>query len=211
MMTEKLTRASHSICYHLAILDLFRSLVRQNDTSKIRLRSFSSKEASPKAVQAASVNQLKRIVLHYRHSHPESAFSLFWHSALLYLSNAMLREANISGRSPEWRFYFRLCMSSYQTLYTCFRLAKGITLGLVSMALDQGIMNLRDAKAIRRDLELRGKHHDLSDRVAADLVVDLDLAVTDPIAAQAESLIQKLREIELLETDGKGKAKANSQ
>ncbi|GKT51660.1 uncharacterized protein ColSpa_11841 [Colletotrichum spaethianum] len=182
--------------YHLAIVDLFRPLLRQNGASRQRLPAFRSTEATPDAVYAASVNQLKRIVLFYRQNYPESSYCFFWHSALLYLANAMLAEAKVTGHGPEWRFYFRLCMTCYQTLYTSFRLAKGVTLSLLSMALEKGVMDIPQARAIRKDLGLRGKHHDISDLVPVSWVVDLDLAMTDPSAAQAENLVQRFREIQ---------------
>ncbi|KZL67779.1 c6 transcription factor [Colletotrichum incanum] len=190
------------IYYHLAIIDLFRPLLRQNGAPRQRLHAFRSTEATPDAVYAASVNQLKRIVLFYRQNHPESSYCFFWHSALLYLANAMLAETKISGHGPEWRFYFRLCMTCYQTLYTGFRLAKGITLSLLSMALEKGVMDIPQARAIRKDLELRGKHHEISDLVPVFWVVDLDLAMTDPSAAQAENLVQRFQDVQLCETTG---------
>ncbi|GKT54122.1 C6 zinc finger domain containing protein [Colletotrichum tofieldiae] len=190
------------ICYHLAIIDLFRSLLRQNGAPRQQLPAFKSAEATPDAVYAASVNQLKRIVLFYRQNYPESSYCFFWQSALLYLANAMLAAAKISGHVPEWRFYFRLCMTSYQTLYTGFRLAKGITLSLLSMALEKGVMDIPQARAIRKDLELRSKHHELSDLVPVSWVVDLDLAMMDPSAAQAENLVQRFQEVQLYETNG---------
>ncbi|OHW96185.1 C6 zinc finger domain-containing protein [Colletotrichum incanum] len=199
-----------TIYYHLIVLDLFRPLIRQNDVSTLRLRSFTSKQATPEAVYKASTNQLKRIVLFYRQAFPESSSCLFWHSALLYLANAILREAKTSGQSPEWRFYFRLCIASYQTLYCSFRLAKGITISLLSMGLERGFVGVRYAKAVRRDLELRGKHHDVSDRVPHSLVVDLDLAVTDPSAAQAERLVQRFQELKLHETENDEELPAGS-
>ncbi|TEA21543.1 Nitrogen assimilation transcription factor nit-4 [Colletotrichum sidae] len=194
------------ICYHLTVVDLFRPLIRHNTgTTRLRLPSFKTKDAGPEAVYSASVHQLKRIVLFYRQTHPESSFSLFWHSALLYLANAMLREAAGGPQNPEWRFYFRLCIASYQTLCGGYRLAKGIAQGLLSMALDRGAMDPREAGAVRRDLERRGRHHhhhDVSDQVVPEsLVVDLDLAVTDPSAAQAEKLIRKLKELQVQGVD----------
>ncbi|KAL0931318.1 C6 zinc finger domain containing protein [Colletotrichum truncatum] len=189
------------ICYHLAILDLFRPLIRQHDAGGTRIPSFSSKDASPEAAYSASVNQLKRIVLFYRQTYPESSFSFFWHSALLYLANAMLREASGVTPSPEWRFYFQLCIASYQTLYSSYRLAKGITHSLLSMALERGAIDHQEANLVKKDLEERGRHHEISDRVPESYVVDLDLAVTDPSAAQAERLVQKFHGLLIDETE----------
>ncbi|GKT61175.1 C6 zinc finger domain containing protein [Colletotrichum tofieldiae] len=170
-------------------MDLFRPLLQHNGAPRQRLPNFASEESTPDAVYAASVKQLKRIVLFYRHNHPESSYSFFWHSALLYLANAMLAEANVPGHATDWRFYLRLCIACYQTLYTGFPLAKGITLSLLSMALEKGAMDIPQTRAIRRDLELRGKHHMIPDQVPVYWVVDLDLAVTDPFVAHAENLV----------------------
>ncbi|KAJ0163978.1 hypothetical protein CTA2_2012 [Colletotrichum tanaceti] len=188
------------IYHHLAIMDLFRPLLQHNGAPRQRLSTFQSEESTPDAVYAASVRQLKRIVVSYRHNYPESSYSFFWHSALLYLANATLAEVRVAGHTPDWRFYLRLCMACYQTLYTGFRLAKGITLSLLHMALEKGAMDIPQARAIRKDLESRRKHHAIPDGVPVYWVVDLDLAVTDPSAAQVENLVQKLRERQLGET-----------
>ncbi|WQF89366.1 Putative zn(2)Cys(6) fungal-type DNA-binding domain-containing protein [Colletotrichum destructivum] len=188
------------IYHHSAIIDLFRPLLQHNGAPWQRLSTLESEESTPDAVYAASVKQLQRIVLFYQYNHPESAYSFFWHSALLYLANAMLTEANIPGHAPDWQFYLRLCIARYQTLYTGFRLAKGITLSLLSMALEKGAMDIPQTRAIRRDLELRGKHHLIPDQVPVYWVVDLDLAVTDPSAAQAENLLHRFWELHLRET-----------
>ncbi|WQF76863.1 Putative zn(2)Cys(6) fungal-type DNA-binding domain-containing protein [Colletotrichum destructivum] len=188
------------IYHHLAIIDLFRPFLQHNGAPRQRLPNFESEESTPDAVYAASVKQLKRIVLFYRHSHPESSYSFFWHSALLYLANAMLAEAKVPGHAPDWLFYLRLCITCYQTLYTGFPLAKGITLSLLSMALEKGAMDIPQTRAIKRDLELRGKHHMIPDQVPVYWVVDLDLAVTDPFAAHAENLVQRFRKLQLCET-----------
>ncbi|KAK1975574.1 hypothetical protein LZ30DRAFT_754028 [Colletotrichum cereale] len=189
-----------TIYHHLAIMDLFRPLLRHNGTPWQRLPTFESEESTPDAVYAASVKQLKRIVLFYRHNHPASSYSFFWHSALLYLANAMLTEAKVPGHAPDWPFYLRFCIACYQTLYTGFRLAKGITLSLLSMALENGAMDIPQTRAIRMNLELRGRHHLIPDQVPVYWVVDLDLAVTDPSAAQAENLVQRFQELQLSAT-----------
>ncbi|OHX00913.1 n-terminal fungal transcription regulatory domain-containing protein [Colletotrichum incanum] len=190
-----------TIHYHLVIIDLFRPLLPQHGATRQRLPAFSSKDSTPDAVYKSSVNQLKRLVLLYRQSYPQSAYCFLWHSGLLYLANAMLAEAKISGKASEWRFHFRLCMACYQTLYTGFFLAKDIVLSLLSMALEKGVLNVSQARGIKRDLELRAKHRKVPHQVPAFLIVDLDLAVKNPCAAQAEVLLRKFQEVRLLETN----------
>ncbi|KAK2052835.1 hypothetical protein LY76DRAFT_620334 [Colletotrichum caudatum] len=189
-----------TIYHHVDIIDLFRPLLQHNGAPPQRLPNFECKESTPDAVYAASVKQLKRIVLFYRHNHPESSYSFLWHSALLYLANAMLTEAKVPGHAPDWLFYLRLCMACYQKLYTSFRLAKGIMLSLLSMALEKSAMDIPQTRAMWRDLELWGKHHLIPDQVPVYWVADLDLAMTDPSAAQVENLVQRFWELQLSET-----------
>ncbi|KAK1974272.1 hypothetical protein LZ30DRAFT_740954 [Colletotrichum cereale] len=190
------------IYYHVAILQLFRPLLRQNGAPRQRLLAFKSEESTPDAVSTASINQLKRIVISYRQNYSESEYCLFWHPALLYVANAMLSEAREPQHNTERNFFFRLCVACYQTLYTGFRLAKALTLSLLAMALEKGVVDHRQARAIQRDLERRRKHSKISDQVPVALMVDLNLAVTNPSAAQAENLVRKFHEFQLYETDG---------
>ncbi|WQF76256.1 hypothetical protein CDEST_01270 [Colletotrichum destructivum] len=108
----------------------------------------------------------------------------------------MLTEAKVSRQAPDWLFYLCLCV----TLYTGFRLARGITLSLLSMALKKGAMDVPQTRAIRRDLKLRGKHHLIPDSVPVFWVVDLDLAMTDPSAAPAENRVQRFQELQPCKT-----------
>ncbi|KAK1953638.1 hypothetical protein LY78DRAFT_708259 [Colletotrichum sublineola] len=194
---EETCRRLLVIYYHMAVLDLMRPLTRHSGSVTMLLRPFGSKKATPNAVQAASVNQLKKIVLHYRKTYPEPLFSLFWHSALLYLANAVLQDVDLSGRNPEWRFYFRLCLTCYQTLYSGYPLVRQIAQSLLSMALTKGVMEAREAVAILEGLEMRGKHRRVPDQKMVSLIVDLDLAVTDAPAARLETLAQKFRQIQI--------------
>ncbi|KAK2019173.1 hypothetical protein LZ32DRAFT_624542 [Colletotrichum eremochloae] len=196
------------VYYHMAVLDLMRPLTRHSASVTMLLRPFGSKKATPNAVQAASVNQLKKIVLHYRKTYPEPLFSLFWHSVLLYLANAVLQDADLSGRNQEWRFYFRLCLTCYQTLYSGYPLVRQIAQSLLSMALTKGVMEAREAVAILEGLEMRGKHRRVPDQKMVSLIVDLDLAVTDASAARLETLAQKFRQIQIHGTEQIGERDA---
>ncbi|KAK2052640.1 hypothetical protein LY76DRAFT_609724 [Colletotrichum caudatum] len=201
------------IYYHLAVLDLMRPLTRHDDSATMLLRPFTSDKAIPRAVHAASVNQLKKIVLYYRRTYPEPLFSLFWHSALLYLANEALQEMDVPHRNPEWRFYFHLCLTCYQTLYSGYRLVGEIVQSLLSMALKKGVMKAREAVAIMEGLEMRGKHRRVPDQKMVSLVVDLDLAVTDPSEAYVETLAQRFRQIQIhgSEQIGKGDGQTKEQ
>ncbi|KAK2023008.1 hypothetical protein LX32DRAFT_667681 [Colletotrichum zoysiae] len=180
--------------YHLAVLNLMRPLTRQSGSATMLLRPFASDKANPYAVHAASVNQLKNIVLYYRRTYPEPLFSLFWHSALLYLANAVLQEVDVPGQNTEWHFYFRLCLTCYRTLCSGYRLVGEIVQSLLSMALKKGVMGAHEAAAMMKDFEIRGKHRRVPDQKMVSLVVDLYLAMTDPSAAYVEALAQSFRQ-----------------
>ncbi|KAK2004234.1 hypothetical protein LX36DRAFT_596341 [Colletotrichum falcatum] len=189
------------IYYHLAVLDLMRPLTRHGGGATMLLWPFASEKATPDAVQAASVNQLKKIILHYRKTYPEPLYSLLWHSALLYLANAVLQEVVVSGQNSEWRIYFHLCLTFYQTLYRGYRLVGEIAQSLLSMAVEKGVMETREAVAIMEDLQMRGKHHRVPDQKMVQLIVDLDTAMTDPSAAYVETLAQRFRQIQVHESE----------
>ncbi|KAH7041429.1 uncharacterized protein B0I36DRAFT_358600 [Microdochium trichocladiopsis] len=61
-------------------------------TPQPRLRSFASRDATPWHIYAASVNQLKDLILRYRASYPQSLFTPWYNPALFMLAGALLRD-----------------------------------------------------------------------------------------------------------------------
>ncbi|TDZ33321.1 Nitrogen assimilation transcription factor nit-4 [Colletotrichum spinosum] len=186
------------IYLHALVLDLFRPLLSHGDAMRIRLETFTSRQASPEAVCLASTTQLKRIAIMYFQTCTSASHSFGWNTALLYIANAALREPPHAVDIAERRADFRTCILGYQKLQRCYRLAQGIVKGLLSMALREGVVASSEARAIMRDSDEKGRHHPAADAIQAPFVVDLDLAMTDPAAALVDRLAGEFDELAIL-------------
>lgn len=140
--------------------------------------------STPDAVFAASVNQLKRLIIIYRFNYKSSAYSIIWHTALLYLANAMLQSTD----AEDWLVYFLVCLYGYEGLRKSFRVAEVIVKGLLSMALRNGDMSGGHARRILAELQKNGLHDQVREEIRATFMVDLNLAMSQPGEATAEQL-----------------------
>lgn len=125
-------------------------------------------------------------------------FSVIWHTGLVYVANAMLREAK-SDRN-EWRYYLHLCMAGLEDLYGSFRVFGSVAKAILGIAIENGALRTSEARRITKELEVLGHHHTaikpLGDgREMASWIVDLDLAITDPEAAQGGNLAERFQEL----------------
>ncbi|OAQ60883.2 fungal zn(2)-Cys(6) binuclear cluster domain-containing protein [Pochonia chlamydosporia 170] len=132
----------------------------------------------------ASLKQLKHLVRIFDCRYPSSTYSILWHVALLQVANAMVNEVD----DPDSLGYFLLCVACYRDLFTSYRVVYSIVKGLLSMARRKGAMSALTAQLVLEQLQKNGKHHTALDNIRATFVVDLDLALTDTRAAQAEAL-----------------------
>ncbi|KAK7421280.1 hypothetical protein QQZ08_009996 [Neonectria magnoliae] len=181
------------IWLHAAILDIFRPFLCRPGQPTLQLKTFSSPKSSPDHIYAASVNQLKRLVIVYRMSYESSGFTIVWHTALLYVANAVLQ----SPDDGEWLFYFLLCLYGYQGLRRCYPVVEAIAGALLSMAMRNGHMSSRVARRIMT--ELKGKSlRRVPREIRAPFMADLDLAMSDPSAATAEKLAGMFEENALM-------------
>jgi hypothetical protein len=126
---------------------------------------------------------------------------MFWHIALLQVANAVLNDPS----DPEWQFYFLLCIRGYQKLFPAYRFAEPLSLGLLTMALRNGIMSSSEAKMLREEFHAVGKHHEQLKRLQSRWTVDLNLAITNSKAAQADTMADRFEELAMfneITTDG---------
>ncbi len=154
------------------------------------MATFSAWDSSPGAAFAASVNQLKSLIVEYRTNYMASTYSILWHSGLIYLANAVLQDTS----DPEWRFYFLLCIYGYESLSRPYRISEVIAQGLLSMTLRDTDMTAAEARKIREDLKERGLDHvkrNMEEEIRATLMVDLTLALRDPVEAMAENMAKQ--------------------
>ncbi|UNI22310.1 hypothetical protein JDV02_008209 [Purpureocillium takamizusanense] len=172
--------------FHAAVLELFRPCVQTNAAAKRRLRTFTSNYSSPAAVCNASVGQLKRLILNFRLHYKSSTYTILWHTAMIYVANALLHDAKEEG----WFFYFLLCVYGYERLRRSWRVTGAVAKGLLAMTLRNGDISSHMARQILQDLE-RKKLSEMPEPIRAQFPVDLDLALSDPKSATAENLADK--------------------
>ncbi|GKT47621.1 uncharacterized protein ColSpa_07802 [Colletotrichum spaethianum] len=196
------------IYFHAVVTDLFRPFLDSPSRNE-RLLSFSTKFATPEAVYAASVTQLKRLLLLYRLRYKSAGLSVLWQTAVVYVANAMIREAGTSVRAPdvppseEWRFYLDLCLAGLEDLYVSFPVFGSIAQGMVGMALRHAAIRTGKAARVLKQLGAIEKQHaanqGMTDKTEARWIIDFDLAMTDPEAAQGRNLAERLEGLMLNE------------
>uniref|UniRef100_L2FVL0 C6 transcription factor n=1 Tax=Colletotrichum fructicola (strain Nara gc5) TaxID=1213859 RepID=L2FVL0_COLFN len=186
------------VYFHTFVQDLFRPLIRHGDAMRVKLESFTSQQASPEAICAASATQLRRIAATYLQTCASGSYSFSWNTALLYVANAASREPKQGIDGSERRSDVRTCIVGYQKLQKCFRLPQAIIRGILSMVLREGLITSAEARAIIKDSEEKGKHHPTSDPILAPFVIDLDLCLVDREAALADRLAAEFDEIAIL-------------
>ncbi|CRK30638.1 hypothetical protein BN1723_014401 [Verticillium longisporum] len=180
--------------FHAAILDIFRPFLRDDKAKKTRLTTFSSRRSSAEAAFKASVNQLKRLIVVYRSEYQSSAYTILWHTALIYVANAVLKDKG----DPEWRFYFLHCVYGYESLRKSYRLAEAIGRALLAMTLRNGDITGLEARTILQQLKQRGLDHPSGD-IRATFMGDLELAMTNPGEAKVETLAGQFEDVALFQ------------
>ncbi|KZL70449.1 C6 transcription factor, partial [Colletotrichum tofieldiae] len=196
------------IYFHAVVTDLFRPFL-DSPLRTERLLSFATKFATPEAAYAASVTQLKRLLLLYRLRYKSASLSMLWQTVVVYVANAMIREAGTAVRAPDmppsddWRFYLDLCLAGLEDLYVSFPVFGSIAQGMVGMALRQAAIRTGKAARVLRQLGEIEKQHaasqGMTDKVEARWIIDFDLAMTDPEAAQGRNLVEQLEGLMLNE------------
>jgi len=125
---------------------------------------------------------------------------MFWSTGLLYVANSALKETS----DVEWRFFFLLCIHSYQNLYPSYRVVEGVIQSLLTMAVSKDAITLSEARQIIQELRDRKSVYVIQERVRGLVVVDLDLAVIDTNAARVNALADKFEELTTFDEFTKG-------
>ncbi|RYP51527.1 hypothetical protein DL769_010803 [Monosporascus sp. CRB-8-3] len=130
------------------------------------------------------------LIFEYRTNYIASTYSILWHSGLIYLANAMLRDTS----NPEWRLYFLLCIYGYESLSRPYRISEVIAQGLLSMTLRDTNMSASEARKIMKDLKECGLDHvkkNMEEEVRATFMLDLTMALSDPVGATVENMAKE--------------------
>ncbi|KAF5588573.1 conidial development fluffy [Fusarium pseudocircinatum] len=184
------------IWFHTAIIDLFRPF--EHKFPQPKLPAFAGVNATPRAVIAASIEQLKRLVYQY-HEHCESSkYSIIWQSGMLYLVNHILRDLS----SNESQFYFLLCMRGYQHLARYMPFVSGIVQSLIVMTKRQGVPLTANTQRLLEEVRDESRR---SRKFFSAYPVDLEMVAKDPTSATLEKLTSRFQE----EPSGAGQGEAS--
>ncbi|KAL6879314.1 N-terminal fungal transcription regulatory domain-containing protein [Trichoderma novae-zelandiae] len=167
------------IWFHTAVLCLFKPCIQQFGAA--HLRTLTRSISSPDIVYAASIAQLKELIVNFRLHFASSTYTVLWHTALIYLTNELLT----TPKADDWFFYFLLCVYGYERLRRSWRVTASISRALLSMALRKGGITSTTARRILKDLQTDnfGKKYG---EIRATFMADLDLAESDPSNATVE-------------------------
>lgn len=137
------------------------------------------------------MRQLKSLILECRVLYRSQQCSIFWHAALLYVANAVLNDP----KDPERYLYFIICVDSYRNLFRSFVLFEGLVQALLTMAIDKHAITKREARLIDRKLRSLGHRPEGAKRARGGYIVDLDLAMTDNMAANVDTLADRFEDL----------------
>ncbi|RGP64023.1 nitrate assimilation regulatory nira [Fusarium longipes] len=182
---------------HVAVTTIFRPFIATPKST--RLMSLTSADSHPKAVYAASINQLKDLVFGYRIRYPESLFTSFFNPGLFTLSLALLEDL----RDPLWQYYFYLCVRCWQDLYICYPIFRDVAKAFLSMAMQKDAIAAREAQKLLRGVEQSGGHHPTAAEAFTSFIFD---PVSEKInEAQVHTMADRFDELvvldELIEKD----------
>ncbi|EGR44159.1 uncharacterized protein TRIREDRAFT_112540 [Trichoderma reesei QM6a] len=73
------------------------------------------------------LRQLKQLMINYRLHFASSPYTIWWHTAMTYLANAILQKP----KEENCFFYFLLCVYGYERLRPCWRVTQAIPTALI--------------------------------------------------------------------------------
>jgi hypothetical protein len=139
---------------------------------------------TPDAAYAASMEQLKRLIITYRSKYPAPPYSFIWQTTLLYTGNAMLCS------EEEERFtHFLICLYSCADMRQSYRVTEAIVRALLSMGMQNGVITGPVAQRILTDFRSIAPREvgAYDETLRPPLIAVLDHAVPAPDSTTVES------------------------
>ncbi|KAF5694350.1 Aromatic peroxygenase [Fusarium denticulatum] len=175
------------ILFHVVTTMIFRPFIAMPRST--RLMSLTSSDSHPKAVYAASVNQLKDLVFSFCAKYPQAAFTTFFNTGLFTLSLALLEDL----QDQLWRYYFYLCVRCWQDLYFCYPVFRDIAKAFLSVAMQKDAIAAREAQNLLQGIDQAGEHHTTAEEAFTSFIFD---PVSDRVAeAQVHAMADKFEEM----------------
>lgn len=175
--------------YHCAVLDLFRPFLGRSTAHG--LVSFSSPDSHPSQVFAASLKQLKRLVLVLHLHRPPAERSSFLLSNLIHLLGGLLHNVD----DGEWKFYFALCLALGSQLGVSFGAVAPVIQGSLVMAVRRGALTNTEALELSKTYVPAAPAPEKAESVR--FVLDFDLAMTARQDAVADALARAFDDLQL--------------
>jgi hypothetical protein len=186
---NSMLKQSYSLWFHAAVLDIFRPFIHDALHGDQCLTTFGTNSCTPNAICERSTTRLKRLIVNYRLNHTSSTFTILWHTALIYVANAVFD----NDKAEDWYSYLLLCLYGYQRLSRSWRVAEAISKGLLSMALRNGDISGNAARHILLDFENRNPDR-ISGGIRATFMVDLHRALLEPSVSTVECLADQFED-----------------
>ncbi|KAL9562511.1 hypothetical protein ACKAV7_013594 [Fusarium commune] len=143
----------------------------------------------PKAVYAASVNQLKELLFCFCVKYRQSAYTKFFNAALPTLSLAMLEDL----QDPLRQHYFYLCVRCWQDLYFCYPMFCDFAKAFLSRAMQKDAITAGEAQNLLRGIDQTGEHHTTAEEAVTIFIFD---PVSERVAeAQIHSMADRFEEM----------------
>ena len=174
--------------FHARMLDLFRPLYAE----PLRLRTFAYRECTSRDIYVASLNQLKRHVFVFPYRFNCSGRSTWFTLGLLQLTASVVADPMAS----DSRFWFGVCMAAWARLNQAYLLTIQILRVYAGLGVRHGIYSSDDAENLKQM-----QNHQSPRVIAADFVLDLNLALKNKQKARMDHLVDDLRKGMNLEGD----------
>lgn len=154
-----------------------------------------SRNRSAEAIYSASAAQIHRLVDIHRFESRIVSTSVFWHAALLFSANASIRSAGGPLPTRQWRFL--RVMDGYADLHSRYPVMEVIFRGLMTMAVETGLLGSQEAVKLARRLAEKGARLGSAGEEPTEicLVADLEVALVDRAMALVDVLSQRFDEI----------------
>src|SRR5687768_9493846 len=188
-----MTDVSDSVLFHAAVMALVHPLALRRDMAP--LLDGESANRSAEAIYSASAAQIHRLVDIHRFHSRISTSNVFWHTALLFSANAAIRSSGGALLTRQWRFL--RAMDGYADLHSRYPVMQTIFRGLMTIAVEAGLLGSREAVKLARKL-VENENTQESTWPAptkACFVVDLEPALVDRGLAVVDVLSQRFDEI----------------
>ena len=167
--------------FHAAVLDIFRPFIHDESLADQNFSTFNGGSYTPRSIYSRSTAQLKRLLIEYRLNYASASFSILWHTAMIYVANAILDD-----ESEDWYYYLLVCVYGYQRLSKSWRVARAISKGLLSMAVKKAHMTGNAARQLLHALQ-RPDTNSVLKEIRATFMLDLG-GSDSPRSSTAEHL-----------------------